>query len=117
MVMSLITSRRMRFLSFVLVVGAFHRRGKSWASAATQGSLLRRDHECFCALEVRKLRPDLFEPPQGVVPALLERRGHESIRRVDLLVAALGQLRFVLGAFEAHPPLGGHRLVPVLELP
>ena len=81
------------------------------------GSLLRRDHERFLALEVGKLRPDLLEPHKGVVPALLERRGHESIRRVDLLVAALGQLRFVLGSFEAHAPLRGHRRVPVLELP
>lgn len=59
--------------------------------------LLRRDHQHVLALEVGKLRRDLFEPHQGVVRALLERPDYETIRRVDLLVAALGQLRFILG--------------------
>ena len=32
-------------------------------------------------------------------------------------LAALGQLRLRTGSFQAHAPLGGHRLVPVFELP
>ena len=106
----------MRFLSFAWVVGAFHRRGKSWGERRDPGSLLQRDHDRCLALEVSRLRPDLLEPHKGVVPALLERRGHEAIRRVHLLVAALGQLGLVLGSFEAHAPLRGRRLVPVLKL-
>ncbi len=60
------------------------------------GSLLRRDHDRFLALEVSKLCPDLLEPHKGVVPALLERRGHEAIRRVEK------REPFARGAAQGH---------------
>src|SRR5271166_1483135 len=46
--------------------------------------------------------PDMLK---GIVPALLQRRSNQPICRVNLLVAALRQLRFVLGALDFEAPL------------
>ncbi|EFK11836.1 conserved hypothetical protein [delta proteobacterium NaphS2] len=48
---------------------------------------------------------DLFKLGQGLIPVPLQSSCHQAIGGIDLLVAALGKLRFILCPFDLHPPL------------
>ena len=48
---------------------------------------------------------DLALAPQGVFPLAFQRRRHEATRRIDRLVAPLGQLNVVTSALELLLPM------------
>jgi hypothetical protein len=71
----------------------------------------------FLALKVSKLSLQFLELLQSVIPAPLERACDEAIGGIDLLVAALSELRFVLRSFQTHPPLLACGFIPLFKLP
>ncbi|EFK08836.1 conserved hypothetical protein [delta proteobacterium NaphS2] len=48
---------------------------------------------------------DFFKLGQCLIPVPLQSSCHQAIGGIDLLVAALGKLRFILCPFDLHPPL------------
>jgi hypothetical protein len=53
---------------------------------------------------------------QGLFPALLQGRGHQTMRWVDRLLAALGQFDVVAGPFALLLPMGGQSFALALDI-
>ena len=77
--------------------------------------LLGRRHPSLLLFEVGILFFEIFDAQQGVIPATLEGRCDQALRRIDFLVASLGKGGLVLGTLEAHLPLAQHGLIAHLE--
>ena len=77
--------------------------------------LFRRGYSRLLLFEVGVLFFEIFDAQQGVVPATLEGRGNQTLRRIDFLVTSLGERGLILCSLDAHLPLAQHRLIAHLE--
>jgi len=80
------------------------------------GLLLFGNRDPFLELVLGKRLLDFFKLGQGLIPSPLQVSGHQAIGGIDLLVAALGKLRFVMCPFDLHPPLCVNGTLSPLQL-
>jgi hypothetical protein len=67
-------------------------------------------------LKLRGLFLEVVQLKQRVIPAPLQCARHQTLGRVDFLIAPLGECSFVLGTFNPHLPLTQNGLIPRLQL-
>src|SRR5580692_1616980 len=68
------------------------------------------------ALKLGGLLFEFLAVKQRGVPAPFQCGGHQSLRRVDLLIASLGKRGLILGALEPHLPLASDGMVARFQL-
>ena len=78
--------------------------------------LLGGGHASFLPQNFRGLLLEVLQLKQRIVPATLQCAGHQTLRRIDFLIAPLGECGFVLGTFEPHLPLAQDRLIACFQL-
>ena len=64
----------------------------------------------------RSLFFQVFQLQQRIVPAPFQCACHQTLGRIDFLIAPLGECGFILGTFEPHLPLAQDGLIARLQL-